>query len=205
MENKWILYAKRIQAIAQAGLTYAQNDYDVERFQELRDISVAMMADISGEKIPRIQQLFANETGYQTPKVDIRGVIFKDRKILMVRERIDGCWSLPGGWADIGFSPKEVVIKEVREEAGLKVKPVKLLSVWDKKLHPHPHSPYYTYKFFILCEIVSGTIAVGMETLDVGFFGRSEIPPLSVERNTASQIETMFDYLDNPEKEVMLD
>ncbi len=107
MENKWLMYAKRIQAIAQAGLTYVQNDYDMERYQELRDISVAMMADISGEDIPKIEQLFANETGYQTPKVDIRGVVFKEGKILMVREKIDGCWSLPGGWADIDYLLKK--------------------------------------------------------------------------------------------------
>ncbi len=205
MTNKWLAYAQRIQAIAQAGLTYAQNDYDVERYQELRDISVTMMADLSGEPIALIEKLFASETGYQTPKVDIRGVVFKDNQILMVREKIDGCWSLPGGWADIGYSAKEVVVKEVREEAGIEVKPVRLLAVWDKKHHPHPASPYYTYKLFIRCEIVSGEIAKGMETLDVRFFSRDELPQLSVERNTHSQIQTMFQFLDQPDKEVLFD
>jgi ADP-ribose pyrophosphatase YjhB (NUDIX family) len=205
MINKWLSYAQRIQAIAQAGLTYAQNDYDVERYQELRDISVAMIADLSGEPVELIQKLFASETGYQTPKVDVRGVVFKDNRILMVREKIDGCWSLPGGWADIGYSAKEVVVKEVREEAGIEVKPVRLLAVWDKKLHPHPQSPYYTYKMFIRCEIVSGEIARGMETLDVRFFNENELPELSLERNTQSQIDTMFEFLQNPDKEVLFD
>lgn len=205
MTNKWLAYAQRIQAIAQAGLTYAQNDYDVERYQELRDISVTMLADLSGAEIPLIRTLFASETGYQTPKVDIRGVVFQEGKILMVREKIDGCWSLPGGWADIGYSPKEVVVKEVQEEAGLIVKPVRLLSAWDKKCHSHPPSPYYTYKLFILCEVVSGSVKAGMETYEAGFFGMHELPPLSEERNTISQIETMFSFLTNPHKEVMLD
>jgi ADP-ribose pyrophosphatase YjhB (NUDIX family) len=205
MTNKWLSYAQRLQAIAQAGITYAQNDYDMERYQELRDMSVAMMSDLSGEPVELITKLFAGETGYQTPKVDIRGVVFKDNQILMVREKIDGCWSLPGGWADIGYSAKEVVVKEVREEAGIEVKPLRLLAVWDKKHHPHPPSPYYTYKMFILCEIVSGEIAKGMETLDVRFFGRHELPELSVERNTQSQIQTMFEFLQNPAKEVLFD
>jgi ADP-ribose pyrophosphatase YjhB (NUDIX family) len=205
MTNKWLAYAQRIQSIAQAGLTYAQNDYDLERYQELRDMSVSMMADLSGAEIQLITTLFASETGYQTPKVDIRGIVFQDGKILMVREKIDGHWSLPGGWADVGYSPAEVVVKEVQEEAGLIVKPVRLLAVWDKKCHPHPPSPYYTYKLFILCEAVSGNIQAGMETHEVGFFGRNELPPLSVERNTASQIATMFEFLDHPEKAVMLD
>jgi ADP-ribose pyrophosphatase YjhB (NUDIX family) len=205
MTNKWLAYAQRIQSIAQAGLTYAQNDYDVERYQELRDISVSMMADLSGAEISLIQNLFASETGYQTPKVDIRGVVFQNGKILMVHEKIDGHWSLPGGWADIGYSPAEVVVKEVQEEAGLVVKPVRLLAAFDKKCHPHPPSPYYTYKLFILCEALSGNIQAGMETHGVGFFGRDELPPLSVERNTASQIATMFEFLDNPQKAVMLD
>jgi ADP-ribose pyrophosphatase YjhB (NUDIX family) len=205
MTNKWLSYAQRIQAIAQAGLTYAQNEYDVERYQELRDISVAMVADLSGESVELIQNLFARETGYQTPKVDIRGVVFKNNQILMVREKIDGCWSLPGGWADIGYTAKEVVVKEVREEAGIEVKPVRLLAVWDKKQHPHPPSPYYTYKMFILCDIVSGEIARGMETLDVRFFSQHELPELSQERNTKSQIDTMFEFLQNPHKEALFD
>jgi ADP-ribose pyrophosphatase YjhB (NUDIX family) len=131
--------------------------------------------------------------------------VFKENQILMVQEKIDGCWSLPGGWADIGYSAKEVVVKEVREEAGIEVKPLQLLAVWDKKHHPHPPSPYYTYKMFILCEIVSGEIAKGMETLDVRFFGQHELPELSVERNTQSQIQSMFEFLKNPAKEVLFD
>jgi ADP-ribose pyrophosphatase YjhB (NUDIX family) len=205
MENKWLLFAKRIQSIAQAGITYVQNDYDLERYQELRNISIAMMAELTDTPVEKIEKLFASETGYQTPKVDIRGVVFQNGKILMVHEKIDGCWSLPGGWADIGLTPKEVAVKEVREEAGLEVKAEKLLAVIDKKCHPHPPSPYHTYKFFILCSIVGGDLAAGMETHDARFFDKDQLPPLSTERNTQSQIELLFDFLENPAKEVILD
>lgn len=203
--TKWLAFAQRVQAIAQAGLTYAVNDYDVERYEELRDISVQMMQELSGEEPEKIRMLFTNETGYQTPKVDVRAVVFAKNKILLVHEKIDNCWSLPGGWADIGYSPAEVAVKETREEAGLEVKPVRLLAVLDKNYHPHPPSPYYTYKIFILCESVGGALQRGMETQDVRFFDRNSLPELSVERNTESQIQLLFQYLDHPTKEATFD
>jgi ADP-ribose pyrophosphatase YjhB (NUDIX family) len=203
--HPWLEYAKRVQALAQAGLTYAENDYDRERYQELSDISVGILAELTGEAIPRIKDLFTNEIGYQTPKTDVRAVVFQEGKILMVRERIDNCWSLPGGWADVGFAPGEVAVKETREEAGLVVTPVKLLAVLDKKCHPHPPSPYHTYKIFIRCEIVGGALQQGSETLAVQYFDRTALPELSVERGTASQIQLMFQFLDNPLKETIFD
>jgi ADP-ribose pyrophosphatase YjhB (NUDIX family) len=191
--------------MAQSGLAYCTNQYDIERYEELRDISADMMSKYTDTEITMVKSLFCNETGYQTPKVDIRGVIFKDNKILMVREKLDGAWALPGGWADIGLTPAEVAVKEVKEEAGLQVKPIRLLAVFDKKCHPHPPSPYHVYKIFILCEIVGGSLRTGMETSDARFFGSHELPELSVERNTESQIKIMFEYLENPNKEAMLD
>jgi ADP-ribose pyrophosphatase YjhB (NUDIX family) len=203
--HPWLEYAKRVQALAQSGLTYAENSYDLERYQELSEISVQIMAEISGTEITRVKELFTNENGYQTPKTDVRAVLFQDNKILLVREKIDNCWSLPGGWADVGFSPGEVAVKETREEAGLEVQVVRLLAVLDKKYHPHPPSPYHTYKIFILCEATGGALQQGSETLDVRYFGRDELPELSVERGTLSQIQLMFEYLDNPLKEPVID
>jgi ADP-ribose pyrophosphatase YjhB (NUDIX family) len=132
-------------------------------------------------------------------------VVFEDNKILLVREKVDNCWSLPGGWADVGYSPGEVAVKETREEAGLEVRAGRLLAVLDKKYHPHPPSPYHTYKIFILCEAIGGALQQGSETLDVRFFGREELPALSVERGTVSQLQLMFSYLDNPQKEPVFD
>ncbi|BBB90732.1 MAG TPA: NUDIX hydrolase [Methylomusa anaerophila] len=205
MEHPWIEYCKRIQAIAQAGLEYSANTYDRERYEELREISVKMMANISGKYVETVKELFANESGYQTPKVDIRAVICKDDTILLVREKIDGCWSLPGGWADIGLSPKEVVVKEVREEAGLSVSPIRLLAVMDKKFHAHPPSPYHTYKIFMQCEIAGGDMTPGSETTEVGFFPVSRLPQLSAHRITAEQISILYELVNDEEKAPVFD
>lgn len=190
---QWLEWAKQIQAISQAGLAYSKDMYDLERFQMLRELSVEIVSRYTEVETEKVKALFANETGYATPKVDVRGVVFQDDRILLVRERVDGAWSLPGGWADIGLSPKEVAVKEVKEEAGLTVVPVRLMAVLDKKFHDHPPEAYHIYKIFILCEIGGGHAEAGMETLEVGFFGRDELPPLSLERNTPKQIQRLFE------------
>ncbi|MED0672284.1 NUDIX hydrolase [Aneurinibacillus aneurinilyticus] len=205
MACKWLDWAKELQSMAQAGLTYSKDIYDLERFERLRQISIEIMSEYTNMEMEIVKELFANETGYATPKVDIRAVVFKDNKILMVREKTDGGWSLPGGWADIGLTPSEIVVKEAKEESGFDVKATKLLAVLDKKCHPHPPSPYHVYKMFIQCEIIGGQAKEGIETSAVGFFDENELPKLSVERNTDSQIKMLFEYLRNPSKKVEYD
>ncbi|SDY19519.1 ADP-ribose pyrophosphatase YjhB, NUDIX family [Evansella caseinilytica] len=205
MKDQWLDWAKQLQSIAQAGLTYSKDVYDLERFEQLRTLSVEIMTKHTDVEMTKITDLFANETGYATPKVDIRAVVFKDEKILLVKETIDGKWSLPGGWADIGYTPGEVAVKETKEEAGFDVKATKLLAVLDKKCHPHPPSPYHVYKIFIRCEIIGGEPMKGTETSDVAFFAETELPPLSVGRNTTSQIKLAFEYLRNPDKPACFD
>jgi len=205
MESNWLAWAKQLQAIAQAGLAYSKDVYDLERFECIRRISVEMLSEHTGMEMTKIKDLFAGETGYATPKVDIRAVVFKENKILMVKEKTDGRWSLPGGWADIGYSPREVAVKEVKEETGYDVKAVKLLAVFDKKFHPHPPSPFHVYKILIQCEIVGGEPTEGIETSAVGFFAEDELPPLSVSRITKSQMEIIFKYLHNPQEPVHFD
>jgi ADP-ribose pyrophosphatase YjhB (NUDIX family) len=206
MNNTWIEWAKQIQAISQAGLEYAENGYDLERYEALRSISVEMLSAISDTPVEKVRELFASESGYATPKLDVRAVVFQEGRILMVRERADGAWSLPGGWADIGYTPSEVAVKETREEAGYEVQPVRLLALLDKKRHPHPPSAWHIYKAFILCEIVGGeALRDGLETSAVDFFGEHELPELSVERNTESQLRHMFEFLRSPAGPVLLD
>lgn len=205
MDSKWLDWAKQLQSIAQAGLTYSKDVYDMERFEQIREISIEMMSTYTEMDTPIIRELFANETGYATPKVDIRAVVFKDNRILMVKENTDDCWALPGGWADIGLTPREVAVKEVKEESGFEVKPVKLLGVLDKKCHPHPPSPYHVYKLFIQCEIIGGKPTEGIETSAIDFFPEDELPALSIARNTRSQIEMAFRSLKNPEEPVQWD
>ena len=205
MKYPWLEVAQQIQSIAQAGLTFCENKYDIERYQQLQKMAGQIMADFTDTEMEKVEQLFLNQTGYQTPKVDVRGVVFRDHKILLVRETIDNCWSLPGGWADVGHTPREVVEKEVQEEAGLDVRAERIVAVLDKKCHPHPPSPFYVYKIFFLCKEVGGALGGGMETSEVQFFGLDELPELSVERNTVSQIQLMFDFLKNPDKEIVFD
>lgn len=205
MKYEWLDLAQELQAIAQTGLTYTKDPYDRERYEQIRELSVRIMSDFTGTDMAVVRELFANEKGYATPKVDVRAVVFQEDRILMVRERMDGAWSLPGGWADIGFTPSEVAVKETREETGYEVRPVRLLAVLDKKRHPHPPSLYYIYKLFIQCEIVGGAAAAGLETSDVRFFAEDELPQLSVERNTASQLSLMFEYGRNPNKPAICD
>lgn len=205
MEPKWLEWAKQLQSIAQAGLTYSKDVYDIERFELIRNISVEILAKHTNIDQTSIKELFANETGYATPKVDIRAVVFREGKILMVRETNDGDWSLPGGWGDIGLTPSEVAVKEVKEESGFDVKPIKLIAVLDKKCHPHPPSPYHVYKIFIQCEIIGGQSKESIETDAVEFFAENGLPKLSIARNTESQIHLAFKHLHNPDEPVYFD
>lgn len=206
VQLKWLEWAKQIQAISQAGLEYSRDVYDIERFQQLRELSLEIMQQYTEVEIEQIRELFAAETGYATPKVDVRGVVFKDNRVLMVKEKLDGHWSLPGGWADIGLSPKEIAVKEVHEESGYIVAPIRLLGVIDKKFHDHPPSPWHTYKIFIQCEITGGEASTDTtETTEVGFFAEDALPPLSIERNTEAQIRTLFEHLRDPQLPVFCD
>jgi ADP-ribose pyrophosphatase YjhB (NUDIX family) len=204
-ELKWLDWAKQIQSIAQIGLTYAKDVYDLERYEALRQISVDIVENYTSAGSEIIHLSFANEKGYATPKVDIRGVVFENNKILLVKEKIDGAWSLPGGWGDIGYSPSEVAVKEIKEESGFEAEPVRLLAILDKKFHNHPPEPYHVYKIFIQCRIIGGHALSGVETSEVGFFEENELPDLSSERNTEKQIRTMFEFHKDPKKKVIID
>ena len=210
MQNiKLLAIAKRLQSIAQAGIFYSEDKpFDCERYEEISDLSVQILSQLTDEPIEKIGNLFTQERdGYQTPKVDIRAVVFNELgDILMVKEKVDGYWSLPGGWADVGYTPAEVAVKEVQEETGLIVKTVRLLAVMDKRNHPHPSEGWYVYKIFILCEKIGGEMLKNTtETSDIQYFNSNNLPPLSEPRNVISQIRLMFEYRDNPQKEVYFD
>jgi ADP-ribose pyrophosphatase YjhB (NUDIX family) len=201
----WLEMAKRLQAVAQAGLEYSDNKYDIDRYQQLRELSIEIMQEFTDLSMTSLVNGFGAEKGYPTPKVDVRGVVFRENKILMVRETIDGKWSVPGGWADVGLTPFEVARKEVLEESGLIVEPVRLLAVLDKKCHKHPPDLFHIYKIFVLCKETGGKLQEGMETSDTGFFAVNELPPLSSPRITDEQIALMFEFKNNPAKEAVCD
>ncbi len=194
-QNEMLQLAKQVQAQAENGLHFSENDYDLDRYQILEEISLRMLTLITGLPAETIEVSTPERNGYRTPKVDVRIVIFNDQdEILMVKERVDSRWSLPGGWCDVGYTPTETAEKEAEEEAGIKVKVSRLLAVFDKKCHDHPEDLFYSYKIFLECEAENYEISTGMETLDVGFFKQDELPELSTPRNTAGQIHKMFDF-----------
>jgi len=198
-EWHWLAWARRLQAISQTGIAFSNDPYHLERFEAVRDLAAEIMATGTGVDFKHALDLFSGQSGYATPKVDTRGVVFRDGSILMVKEKSDQRWTLPGGWADVGESPSEAVIKEIREEAGLICKAVKLLAVLDgNKGSVDPRHPFHVYKLFILCEIVSGKAKPGIETDAVGFFEDAALPELSTARASAAQIHRMFEHVRNP-------
>ena len=192
MNDAWLDFAIRIQSIAQAGLQYGKDKYDKERYEELRRISAEMIAAKTDISVARVYDLFCNETGYQTPKVDTRAAVFVDGKILLVKER-NGTWALPGGWVDVALSVKESTIKEVKAEAGLDVTADLVIAVQDREKHNLPVYAYKICKIFILCTVVGGAFQPNIETLESRYFGIDGLPALAEEKNSAKQIQMCFD------------
>jgi ADP-ribose pyrophosphatase YjhB (NUDIX family) len=200
-EPQWIGWARRLQAISQTGLAYAQNKFDIERLEEIRAIAAEMIAAANGGGAPdEMMRLFQEQYGYATPKIDVRGVVIRNGEILLVKERADHRWSLPGGWADVGDTPSQSVEREIREEAGLEARAVKLLAVYDRRMHDNvPWLPFHLYKMFFLCESTVGQPVTGPETEDVGFFAPQAIPELSTGRVSQKQLHRMFEHYEHPD------
>lgn len=200
MDPQWLQWARELQAIAQNGLHFAESPYDVERYRSIQEIAAQILTTPSGLTSEQILEMFAQETGYATPKVDVRGVVFQEGQILLVQEKSDGRWTLPGGWADVNDRPSQAVEREILEEAGYRTRAVQLLALYDRSQHAHyPPYPFHIYKLFFLCEILSQEQPDYVETLGAQFFYRDALPELSIGRVTADQIQRMFRYHDRPE------
>lgn len=196
----WLQWAQEIQALAQSGLAYTENPFDAGRYKALSRIAAEMMAATTGADLEEVLPVFEAQSGYATPKLDVRGVVFRDDKILMVRELADGGkWTLPGGWVDVNTPPSKAVQKEVREEAGVIVQATKVLAVYDRNLHGHPHYPFHTWKIFILCDLLSEATPDPLETAEPSWFGEPSLPELSINRITAEEIHRMFEHHHNPD------
>lgn len=197
---------KRLKSLADTGLLYCKNEYDKERYLELQEISLHLLNTFSGISTEELKFMLPPVKDYPTAKVDIRGIALSDdNKILLVKESIDGKWSLPGGWGDIGYSPKETIIKEFKEETGLDVTPERLLAVFDKKMHPHPPQPFYVYKMVFHCRLLSNEIVQGFDVSDVQYFDINHLPPLSEDRILGNQLELLFTKIISSDKEVYID
>lgn len=195
----WLDWSKRLQAVAQNGLTFARDPYDIERYTAIREIAAEMLAQGSGLELSVVRGVLDRDSGYVTPKVDVRGVVFRGDQLLLVRERADGKWTLPGGWADPCASPAENVVREIHEESGLITRASKILAVFDRGKHPHePPFAFHVYKLFVLCTVIGGCETLSSETDAIGFFSEDDIPELSITRVTPGQIRRMFDHHRNP-------
>jgi 8-oxo-dGTP pyrophosphatase MutT (NUDIX family) len=183
--------------MAQTGLAFCENPFDRERYTKLAAMAVEIFAAHTGEAPAELEAWFAVQPGYATPKVDVRGCCFRDGKVLMVRERSDGRWCLPGGWADVGDKPAESAEREVHEEAGFECKVRKVIGVFDANRGGEPFAAFHAFKVIFLCDITGGGPNPDHEILEVGFFGRDNLPELSGNRTTAGQLEECFAHLDD--------
>ena len=190
-KNQWLEWAVRLQSLAQSGLAYSKDIFDIQRFEEIRQIAAEMLVSPSGLPLEKVEELFCNESGYQTPKIDTRAAIFKDGKILLVQES-DGRWALPGGWCDVDQSVMDNTIKEVKEEAGLDVRAEKVIAILDKVKNNPGRSAHRVTKVFILCKSLGGTFAPNAETVASASFALDELPVLSEGKTTAQQIALCF-------------
>jgi ADP-ribose pyrophosphatase YjhB (NUDIX family) len=205
MNEKWLKWASELQSIAQAGLTFSTDRYDIDRYEQIRNIVVEILHDYTEMDHKKIRDLFATETGYQTPKVDIRSAVFRDNAILLVKERVDGSWSMPGGWADVNTSVSESAVRECIEEAGAVVKPKRIIAIHLGNKHNNPMFPFTIYKIFVECELIESNFKENTETLDARFFELDELPQLSFERNNPDQVKMCFEAKDKEVFETIFD
>ncbi len=201
-KHRWYEWATQIQAAVQGTLAYSKNEFEIERCRKLEALAHEILTTYSELEFVQVQQFFESDKGYSTPKVDVRGVVFNDEgQILMVREKVDGRWSLPGGWADLGDSPAEAVVREIREEAGYIAQATRLLGVLDRNKSARMPRAFYIYKVFMRCEIIERLPQVeNAETDEVNFFPFDQLPQLSTARNTYEQMQAISEFWANPER-----
>ncbi|MBS4955466.1 NUDIX hydrolase [Clostridium sp.] len=204
LKEPWLKWAIEIQSISQCGLTYTKDVYDKERYEQLRNIAAEMLSYKTEIPVNKIKNLFCNEEGYQTPKLDTRAAIFKDGKILLVHEK-SGTWSLPGGWVDVLESIESNTIKEVKEEAGLDVVAKKIIAIQDRNKHNTPLYPYGICKVFVQCDLIGGEFVENIETTEIGYFSLDNLPNLSNEKSNFEQIEMCFKAKNDENWKVLFD
>jgi len=202
--QKWIGWAQEIFSLSQAGLTYSQNEFDIARYQRLQELTAEMIASQSEITKESVLASFSMQAGYITPKVDVRGAVVRDGKILLIQERADGKWAMPGGWADLGNSPASVAEREVWEESGYHVKAEKVVAVIDAN-RIEPFEFYHAYKLIFLCQLLDGEPRISYETLAVDFFDPNDLPPLSSYRTNEDMVQEVFAHIQDPTRPTAFD
>lgn len=203
--EKWLAWARELQAMSQTGLTYSRSHYDTEKYTRCMEIAAEMTAMASGLPTPEVLEGFRVQPGYATVKVDVRGAVVHDGNILLVQERQDGRWAMPGGWADVGELPSAMVAREIWEESGYQAKPVKLVGVFDANRGGRPLEFFHAYKLVFLCELLGGEARPSEETMAVQFFSFQELPPLSEHRTNLSHLVQVQKHLRDSATPVFFD
>ncbi|HEX6270802.1 MAG TPA: NUDIX hydrolase [Anaerolineales bacterium] len=201
---KWLGWAQEIFSLSQSGITYSANPYDIERYKRLQEITAEMIASQSEISKETVLDSFSMQAGYITPKIDVRGAVVRDGKILLIQERADGRWAMPGGWADLGNAPASVAEREVWEESGFRVKTEKVVAVIDAN-RIRPMEFYHAYKIIFLCKLLDGEPRPSYETLAVNFFDQNDLPPLSSYRTNESMLQEVFAHIVNPDRPTAFD
>jgi ADP-ribose pyrophosphatase YjhB (NUDIX family) len=202
--SKWMNWAREIFSLSQSGLTYSGNPYDTERYKRLQEITAEIIANQSEVAKESVLESFSMQAGYITPKVDVRGAVVRDGKILLIQEQADGKWALPGGWADLGNSPASVAEREVWEESGFRVRAEKVVAVLDAN-RIEPFEFYHAYKLIFLCRLLEGEPRTSHETLAVDFFDLEHLPPLSIYRTNESMLREVFAHVEDPNRPTLFD
>ena len=201
---KWLAWAREIYSLSQVGLTYTKNEFDIERYKRLQEIAAEIIASQSEIAKEIVFESFSMQAGYVTPKIDVRGAVVHNNKILLIQERMDGKWAMPGGWADLGNAPASVAEREVWEESGFRVKAEKVVAVIDAN-RIQPMEFYHAYKIIFLCRLLDGEPRVSHETLAVDFFDLNNLPPLSMYRTDENMLQEVFAHVKNPERTTLFD
>lgn len=201
---KWLKWAREIFSLSQSGITYSGNQYDIERYKRLQEITAEMIASQSGIEKETVLESFSMQAGYITPKIDVRGAVIRDDMILLIQERADGKWALPGGWADLGNAPASVAEREVWEESGFRVRAEKVVAVIDAN-RIQPMEFYHAYKIIFLCTLLDGEPRLSHETLAVDFFRLNDLPPLSMYRTDENMLREVFAHIENPDRPTLFD
>ena len=200
----WLAWAREIFSLSQAGLAYSKNEFDLQRYHRLQEITAEIIASQSELEKAAILSDFTKQVGYATPKIDVRGAVIRDGKILLVQERADNCWAMPGGWADLGESPAEMVVREVWEESGMKVRAQKVVAVYDAA-RIQPYEFWHAYKIIFLCELLGGELTTSLETLAADFFDPQNLPPLSKYRTNEAMIREIYAHIAEPGRPAAFD
>jgi len=202
---RWLAWGREIQALSQTGLAFSEIDYDIQRYRRLMEIAAEIVECHTGIPRESLVQNFRAQRGYATPKVDVRGAVVREGKVLLVQERRDERWCMPGGWADVGDCPSEMVVREVWEESGFEVVPRKVIGVYDANRSGRPLGLYHAYKIVFLCEIAGGEPRPSDETMAVGFFNFDDLPPLSLNRTDEHHLAEVLAHVREPDRPAAFD